>query len=59
MENQTDFYKTIKNLMLLDAESLLLIDSGVKLLLARQKMGSSLDEDEKNSGFEQPRNPTM
>ena len=45
--------------MLLDAESLLLIDSGVKLLLARQKMGSSLDEDEKNSGFEQPRNPTM
>lgn len=39
MKKQNDFHKTVKNLMLLDPESLLLIDSGVKLLLARQNMG--------------------
>lgn len=39
MKKQSDFYKTVQNLMLLDPESLLLIDSGVKLLLARQNMG--------------------
>lgn len=39
MKQQNDYHKTVKNLMLLDPESLLLIDSGVKLLLARQNMG--------------------
>lgn len=39
MKKQSDFHKTVQNLMLLDPESLLLIDSGVKLLLARQNMG--------------------
>lgn len=39
MKKQNDFHKTVKNLMLLDPESLLLVDSGVKLLLARQNMG--------------------
>lgn len=39
MVKQNDFHKTVQNLMLLDPESLLLIDSGVKLLLARQNMG--------------------
>lgn len=38
MVKQNDFHKTVQNLMLLDPESLLLIDSGVKLLLARQNM---------------------
>lgn len=38
MKKQSDFHKTVQNLMLLDPESLLLIDSGVKLLLARQNM---------------------
>lgn len=39
MKKQNDFHTTVRNLMLLDSESLLLIDSGVKLLLARQNMG--------------------
>ncbi len=38
MKNQSNFHTTVRNLMLLDPESLLLIDSGVKLLLARQNM---------------------
>lgn len=38
MKKQNDFHTTVRNLMLLDPESLLLIDSGVKLLLARQGM---------------------
>jgi len=38
MKKQYDFHTTVRNLMLLDPESLLLIDSGVKLLLARQNM---------------------
>lgn len=38
MKKQSDFRTTVRNLMLLDPESLLLIDSGVKLLLARQNM---------------------
>lgn len=38
MKKQNDFHTTVRNLMLLDSESLLLIDSGVKLLLARQNM---------------------
>jgi hypothetical protein len=38
MKKQNDFHTTVRNLMLLDPESLLLIDSGVKLLLARQNM---------------------
>jgi hypothetical protein len=38
MKKQNDFHTTVRNLMLLDPESLLLIDSGVKLLLARQSM---------------------
>lgn len=38
MKNQSNFHTTVQNLMLLDPESLLLIDSGVKLLLARQNM---------------------
>ena len=38
MKKQNDFRTTVRNLMLLDPESLLLIDSGVKILLARKKM---------------------
>ena len=45
-EKQNDFHKTVKNLMLLDPESLLLIDSGVKLLLARQNMGRKQEKEQ-------------
>lgn len=38
MKNQSNFHTMVQNLMLLDPESLLLIDSGVKLLLARQNL---------------------
>lgn len=44
MRKQNDFHKTVQNLMLLDSESLLLIDSGVKLLLARQGMEKKAKE---------------
>jgi len=44
MVKQNDFNKTVRNLMLLDPESLLLIDSGVKLLLARQRMKLNREE---------------
>ena len=44
MKKQSDFHKTVQNLMLLDPESLLLIDSGVKLLLARQGMVKKAEE---------------
>ena len=46
MKKQNDFHKTVKNLMLLDPESLLLIDSGVKLLLARQNMGRKQEKEQ-------------
>lgn len=45
MKKQSDFHKTVQNLMLLDPESLLLIDSGVKLLLARQNMGRKQEKE--------------
>lgn len=51
MKKQNDFHKTVKNLMLLDPESLLLIDSGVKLLLARQNMGRKQEKEQE----EEPR----
>ena len=44
MKDQSNFHKTVRNLMLLDPESLLLIDSGVKLLLARQGMVKKAEE---------------
>lgn len=44
MKKQNDFHATVRNLMLLDPESLLLIDSGVKLLLARQGMVKKAEE---------------
>lgn len=53
MKKQNDFHKTVKNLMLLDPESLLLIDSGVKLLLARQNMGRKQDRQQEQE--EDPR----
>lgn len=46
MKNQSNFHKTVKNLMLLDPESLLLIDSGVKLLLARQNMDRKQEKEQ-------------
>lgn len=46
MVKQNDFHKTVQNLMLLDPESLLLIDSGVKLLLARQNMGRKQEKEQ-------------
>ena len=46
MKKQSDFHKTVQNLMLLDPESLLLIDSGVKLLLARQNMGRKQEKEQ-------------
>lgn len=46
MKNQSNFHKTVQNLMLLDPESLLLIDSGVKLLLARQNMGRKQEKEQ-------------
>lgn len=46
MIKQSDFHKTVQNLMLLDPESLLLIDSGVKLLLARQNMGRKQEKEQ-------------
>lgn len=49
MKKQSDFHKTVQNLMLLDPESLLLIDSGVKLLLARQNMGRKQGAKEKQA----------
>lgn len=51
MIKQSDFHKTVQNLMLLDPESLLLIDSGVKLLLARQNMGRKQEKEQE----EEPR----
>lgn len=47
MKKQSDFHKTVQNLMLLDPESLLLIDSGVKLLLARQNLTRKAEKKEK------------
>ena len=47
MEKQNDFHTTVQNLMLLDPESLLLIDSGVKLLLARQNLTRKEEKKEK------------
>lgn len=46
MKKQSDFHKTVQNLMLLDPESLMLIDSGVKLLLARQNMGRKQEKEQ-------------
>lgn len=46
MKKQSDFHKTVQNLMLLDPESLLLIDSGAKLLLARQNMGRKQEKEQ-------------
>ena len=46
MKKQNDFHATVRNLMLLDPESLLLIDSGVKLLLARQNMGRKQEKEQ-------------
>lgn len=46
MKKQSDFHKTVQNLMLLDPESLLLIDSGVRLLLARQNMGRKQEKEQ-------------
>ena len=46
MVKQNDFHKMVQNLMLLDSESLLLIDSGVKLLLARQNMGRKQEKEQ-------------
>ena len=46
MKKQSDFHKTVQNLMLLDPESLLMIDSGVKLLLARQNMGRKQEKEQ-------------
>ena len=46
MKKQSDCHKTVQNLMLLDPESLLLIDSGVKLLLARQNMGRKQEKEQ-------------
>ena len=46
MKKQNDFHKMVQNLMLLDSESLLLIDSGVKLLLARQNMGRKQEKEQ-------------
>lgn len=51
MKKQSDFHKTVQNLMLLDPESLLLIDSGAKLLLARQNMGRKREKEQE----EEPR----
>lgn len=47
MKNQSNFHTTVQNLMLLDPESLLLIDSGVKLLLARQNLTRKAEKKEK------------
>lgn len=43
---KSDLHKTVQNLMLLDPESLLLIDSGVKLLLARQNMSRKQEKEQ-------------
>ena len=51
MKKQSDFHKTVQNLMLLDPESLLLIDSGVKLLLARQNMGRKQERQQEREEF--------
>lgn len=47
MKKQNDFHTTVQNLMLLDPESLLLIDSGVKLLLARQNLTRKAEKKER------------
>ena len=47
MKNQSNFHTMVQNLMLLDPESLLLIDSGVKLLLARQNLTRKAEKKEK------------
>lgn len=55
MVKQNDFHKTVQNLMLLDSESLLLIDSGVKLLLARQNLTRKAEKKEKERRTEKDR----
>lgn len=47
MKKQSDFHTMVRNLMLLDSESLLLIDSSVKLLLARQNLTRKAEKKEK------------
>lgn len=53
MKKQSDFHTTVRNLMLLDPESLLLIDSGVKLLLARQNMAKKSEGEKEERRKEQ------
>ena len=53
MKKQNDFHTTVRNLMLLDSESLLLIDSGVKLLLARQNMAKKPEREKEERRKEQ------
>lgn len=45
-EKKNNIEKTIRILMQLDEKSLLLIDSGAKLLMARQEMDKKKDERE-------------
>lgn len=53
MKNQSNYHKTVQNLMLLDPESLLLIDSGAKLLLARQNMINKPEREKEERRTEQ------
>lgn len=53
MGKKNDFHTTVRNLMLLDPESLLLIDSGVKLLLARQNMSKKPEREKEERRTEQ------
>lgn len=41
-----DFNETVKRLLFLDQNSLLLVDSGIKLLLARQNMETEKEENQ-------------
>ena len=59
MKKQSDFHKTVQNLMLLDPESLLLIDSGVKLLLARQNMGRKQEKEQEAVSYTHLTLPTI
>ena len=43
-----DFKETVQRLLFLDQRSLLLVDSGIKLLLARQNMSPETEKEEKH-----------
>lgn len=53
-EKRVNIEHTISILMQLDEESLLLIDSGAKMLMARQRLDNKATENERQQASEEP-----